>query len=94
MCDALVRDLEGRGAELHLGVAVTGVSTDDGKVLHTFNGRWVDTFERRDGPHRIAQRILRVDWTRRDPWHDDMAGAYVPSGRDRTDPVYGNSADR
>jgi hypothetical protein len=64
-------------------------ATDDGKVLHTFNGRWIDTFEQRGGPHRIVQRILRVDWTRRDPWHDDMAGAYVFSARDRTDPVYG-----
>ena len=62
--------------------------TDDGKILHTFNGRWIDSLTPRDGVWRIAQRVLRVDWTRRDPWHEDMGGAYVPSARDRTDPVY------
>ncbi len=63
---------------------------DAGKSLLTFNGRWVDTFERRDDEHwRIAQRILRVDWTREDPWNEDMPGTYVFSARDRTDAVYG-----
>lgn len=62
----------------------------DGKFLLTFDGRWIDTFERRDeGPWLIAQRVLRVDWTRRDPWNEDMPGAYVFSERDRSDPVYG-----
>lgn len=62
--------------------------TDGGKILHTFNGRWIDTLTPRDGVWRIEQRILRVDWTRQDPWHDDMAGNYVPSRRDRIDPVF------
>lgn len=62
----------------------------DGRILHTFNGRWIDRFERRDGgPWLIVERILRVDWTRKDAWNDDMAGAYVPSARDRSDAVYG-----
>ena len=63
---------------------------DNGKFLHTFNGRWVDTFEQRGGPWRIAERILRVDWTRRDAWTESMAGNYVPSARDRSDAVYGS----
>jgi hypothetical protein len=63
---------------------------ENGKQLLTFNGRWIDTFERRDDERwRIAQRILRVDWTRVDPWTEDMPGNYVSSQRDRSDPVYG-----
>ncbi len=61
---------------------------DDGHALHTFAGRYIDTFTRRDDRWRIARRVLRVDWTRRDPWEGSMRGSYVPSGRDRTDPVY------
>jgi hypothetical protein len=62
---------------------------DDGHFLHTFNGRWIDTFEQRGGAWRIAQRILRVDWTRKEDWGEPMAGNYVPSLRDRSDAVYG-----
>ena len=68
--------------------------SDRGRFLHTFSGRWIDRFERRDdGPWLIAERVLRVDWTRKDEWDEDMAGAYVPSARDRSDPVYGVGAD-
>lgn len=62
--------------------------TTEGKVLHTFNGRWLDTFECRDGAWKIAERVLRVDWTRRDPWNDDMAGSYIAGARDRSDALY------
>lgn len=62
---------------------------ENGKFLHTFNGRWIDEFEDRGAGWRIAQRTLRVDWTRRDQWQESMAGSYVPSDRDRTDPLYG-----
>jgi len=61
---------------------------DGGKYLHTFNGRWIDEFEDRGDGWRIAQRTLRVDWTRRDQWQEDMRGDYVPSARDRSDAVY------
>ena len=63
-------------------------SGDDGRFLHTFNGRYIDTAEDRGQGWRIAQRILRVDWSRRDPWHEDMSGSWPQSGRDRSDPVY------
>ncbi len=63
--------------------------TGDGKILHTFNGRWIDTLTPRDGVWRIAERVLRVDWTRKDPWHEDMAGNYVFSERDRSDVLWG-----
>ena len=67
---------------------------EGGRFLHTFSGRWIDRFERRDGgPWLIAERILRVDWTRKDEWNEDMAGNYVPSARDRSDPVYGSGPD-
>ena len=39
----------------------------------------------------FAQLLLSkdpVDWTRQDPWSADMAGNYVPSRRDRIDPVF------
>ncbi len=62
--------------------------TPDGKVMHTFNGRWIDTLTPRDGTWRIAERVLRVDWTRQDPWHADMAGDYVFSDRDRSDVLW------
>lgn len=62
---------------------------DEGRYLHTFNGRWIDEFEDRGDGWRIARRTLRVDWTRRDAWQENMRGNYVESARDRTDPLYG-----
>ncbi len=66
-------------------------ATDDGEVLHTFNGRYIDRFECRDGVWLIAHRTLRNDWSRVDPAVPKMNGAYIPSARDRSDPVYGGS---
>ena len=66
--------------------------TPDGKVLHTFNGRWLDTFECRNGEWRISNRVLRVDWSRADPWRDDMAGNWTPSARDRSDILYSSNS--
>ncbi len=60
----------------------------DGRFLHTFNGRYVDTFERRDGAWKIARRILRRDWTSREPLTAEMRGQFVASARDRSDPLY------
>lgn len=60
----------------------------DGRILHTFNGRYVDTFERRDGAWKIARRILRRDWTSREPLTAEMTGQFVSSARDRSDPLY------
>jgi len=62
---------------------------DAGRTLITFNGRYIDTFEGRDGDWRIARRQLRIDWSDISPMGDPMQGAYVPSGRDGTpDPVF------
>jgi hypothetical protein len=55
---------------------------DEGRTLITFNGRYIDRFESRDGDWRIARRTLRVDWSDISPMGAAMAGAYVHSGRD------------
>jgi hypothetical protein len=61
-----------------------------GRTLLTFNGRYIDDFECRDGDWRIARRQLRVDWSDISPMGDPMGGAYVRSGRgDTSDPVFG-----
>lgn len=57
-------------------------SSDDGDSLHTFNGRYIDRFEERDGAWKIVTRTLRTDWTRVEPMGDPMRGAWVASGRD------------
>ena len=54
---------------------------DEGRRLHTFNGRYVDHHEQRAGEWRIARRYLRVDWTTVEPISGEMRGAWVPSGR-------------
>lgn len=56
--------------------------------LHTFNGRYVDRFERRSGGWKIATRTLRVDWSRIETLDETMGGTWVESGRDRRDVVY------
>ncbi len=64
---------------------------DDGAPprLHTFNGRYVDRFERRAGQWAIARRHLRVDWSRIETVEETMGGAWVASGRAGSpDPVY------
>lgn len=62
--------------------------TDGQPLLHTFNGRYIDRFEQRDGHWRIAQRTLRVDWTKTETIEATMGGAWTESARDRTDVVY------
>jgi hypothetical protein len=62
--------------------------TDDSRFLHTFNGRYIDTFERRDAGWKIARRVLRCDWTNREPMPGEMRGSFLASDRDRTDPLY------
>ena len=57
--------------------------------LHTFNGRYVDRFEHRDGHWRIVTRTLRVDWSRIETIDQTMGGTWVASGRAGSpDPVY------
>ena len=54
---------------------------EDGRRLHTFNGRYIDHHEERGGEWRIARRYLRVDWSTVEPMSGEMSGAWVPSGR-------------
>jgi hypothetical protein len=62
---------------------------DEGRTLITFNGRYIDQFEQRDGAWRIAHRHLRMDWSDISPMGDAMQGAYILSGRDGTpDPIF------
>ncbi|HJM27510.1 MAG: nuclear transport factor 2 family protein [Acidimicrobiales bacterium] len=65
-------------------------SSDEGKKLHTFNGRYVDEFERRNGHWKINKRSLRNDWSKVESISEEMAGSdvWAKSSRDRTDPIY------
>lgn len=60
----------------------------DDEWLHTFSGRYLDRFERREGRWAIARRDLRCDWTRCDPTVEHMAGSFIASARDRSDVLY------
>jgi hypothetical protein len=62
--------------------------TDAAPKLHTFNGRYIDRFERRSDVWKIATRTLRVEWSRIETLDETMGGAWVESGRDRSDVVY------
>jgi hypothetical protein len=64
--------------------------TDGGRLLLTFNGRYIDRFEERGGQWRIARRELRNDWSHIEPMGEPMGGTWIPSGRgDVPDPVVG-----
>lgn len=54
---------------------------DDGQRLHTFNGRYIDRFEERDGAWKITRRTLRNDWSRIEDIEAPMGGSWVSSGR-------------
>lgn len=55
---------------------------DDGqRLLHTFNGRYIDRFEERNGAWRIARRTLRNDWSRVEDIEASMGGTWIASGR-------------
>ena len=65
-------------------------ATADGGRLHTFNGRYIDRFTERDGCWKIAQRHLRVDWSKVEPVEATMGDRWVHSGRgDDPDPLWG-----
>lgn len=59
--------------------------------LHTFNGRYIDTFTLLDGAWKISERFLRNDWSKVDDIAEEMAGSsvWVKSRRDTDDPIYG-----
>lgn len=59
------------------------------RTLVTFNGRYIDWFERRDDEWRIARRQLRIDWSDISPLGAAMTNPFVPSGRgDDSDPIF------
>ena len=61
---------------------------DGNRFLDTFNGRYLDVFERRDGRWLIASRVLRHDWSNQEPLGPPMDGDFEDSGRDRGDVLY------
>jgi hypothetical protein len=63
---------------------------DDAAVwLHTFNGRYIDRFEEREGTWRISTRTLRNDWSKIETIDESMSGTWQASGRaGSTDPLY------
>lgn len=71
---------------LALHVASTEAGAEE---LSTFNGRYIDRFEERDGKLAIAKRALRIDWSKVETIDETMAGDYVFGTRDRTDVSYG-----
>jgi len=65
-------------------------SSESSKQLHTFNGRYIDTFALRDEHWKISERFLRNDWSKVDDITEEMAGSsvWVKSRRDADDPIY------
>ena len=64
--------------------------SESSKQLHTFNGRYVDTFTLLDGHWKISERFLRNDWSKVEDITDEMAGSsvWVKGRRDVNDPIY------
>ena len=60
------------------------------KRLHTFNGRYIDTFSLSQGHWKISERFLRNDWSKVEDISEEMAGSsvWVKSSRDTDDPIY------
>ena len=55
--------------------------------LHTFNGRYIDRFEEREGGWKIARRTLRNDWSKVETIDTTMSGSWVRGSRSgSTDP--------
>ena len=65
-------------------------SSESSKQLHTFNGRYIDTFALRDAHWKISERFLRNDWSKVDDITEEMAGSsvWIKSRRDADDPIY------
>lgn len=73
---------------------LAGEGAENDKLL-TFNGRYIDRFERlpvggqAEPQWRITRRTLRVDWSRVETIDETMGGAWVASGRAGSpDPLY------
>jgi len=53
--------------ESHVCARHVRAGGDDGLVLETFGGRYVDRFERRDGAWKIARRLVVHEWNKLEP---------------------------
>tara|TARA_A100001037_G_C14842029_1_gene496971 strand:+ start:84 stop:581 length:498 start_codon:yes stop_codon:yes gene_type:complete len=64
--------------------------SENSNQLHTFNGRYIDTFALRDAHWKISERFLRNDWSKVDDITEEMAGSsvWVKGRRDADDPIY------
>ena len=72
-------------------VLAYNIEADEGsKRLHTFNGRYIDTFKNLDGQWKISERSLRNDWSKVEDITTEMAGSsvWVASSRNTDDPIY------
>ena len=65
-------------------------SSENSNQLHTFNGRYIDTFTLRYEHWKISERFLRNDWSKVEDITEEMAGSsvWVKSRRDADDPIY------
>ena len=65
-------------------------SGKDSKRLHTFNGRYIDTFTYSNRQWKISERSLRNDWSKVEDISVEMAGSsvWVASSRSTDDPIY------
>lgn len=69
------------------------VTTPEGKADVIGAGRYIDTFEQRQGEWRIARRLVQTDWFRQYPdsadWEAGMLGMKIAlGGRYPDDPSY------
>ncbi len=83
-------EIDGDRARVEAYVLAYHVEDKGGeRRLHTFNGRYIDRFEQRDGAWKISQRTLRNDWSNVVPLGESMGGTWVASGRGGTpDPIF------
>ncbi len=64
-------------------------AADGADQLATFNGRYIDRFEERNGEWRIVHRHLRIEWSKIEALGEPMPGAYIEGTRDTGDISYG-----
>jgi hypothetical protein len=60
---------------------------EEGPVLETFGGRYVDRFERRDGEWKIAHRAMVREWDKVEHIELAFAPGRYPDGRRGPDDI-------
>ena len=82
-------EIDGDLAVLEAYVLSYHVQESEGeRILHTFNGRYIDECSLREGAWKIHKRTLRKDWTKVEKIDEEMSGTWPSSARDHTDPIY------